>query len=51
MFKNEAGFGKINKPKYYCTKKIFNHYPSHHIREYRYAYEGDYIISAYNGAT
>lgn len=39
MFQVEAGFGRINKPKYcWCEKGIRPTVPCHHIREYRYAY-------------
>ena len=39
MFQDEAGFGRINKPKYcWCVKNIRPTTPCHHIREYRYAY-------------
>ena len=39
MFQDEAGFGRINKPKYcWCQKGIRPLVPCHHIREYRYAY-------------
>ncbi len=39
MFQDEAGFGRINKPKYCWAKKgIRPLVPSHHIREYRYVY-------------
>lgn len=39
MFQDEAGFGRINKPKYcWCEKGIRPTTPCHHIREYRYAY-------------
>ena len=39
MFQDEAGFGRINKPKYcWCKKGIRPSVPCHHIREYRYAY-------------
>ena len=39
MFQDEAGFGRINKPKYcWCTKGTRPAVPSQHIREYRYAY-------------
>lgn len=39
MFQDEAGFGRINKPKYCWAKKGTRPLvPSHHIREYRYAY-------------
>jgi len=39
MFEDEAGFGRINKPKYcWCRKGIRPNVPCHHIREYRYAY-------------
>lgn len=39
MFQDEAGFGRINKPKYcWCRKGFRPSVPCHHIREYRYAY-------------
>ena len=39
MFQDEAGFGRINKPKYCrCEKGIRPSVPCHHIREYRYVY-------------
>lgn len=39
MFQDEAGFGRINKPKYcWCKKGVRPVVPCHHIREYRYAY-------------
>lgn len=39
MFEDEAGFGRINKPKYcWCKKGIRPAVPCHHIREYIYAY-------------
>ncbi len=39
MFQDEAGFGRINKPKYcWCEKGARPSVPCHHIREYRYAY-------------
>ena len=39
MFQDEAGFGRINKPKYcWCERGIRPSVPCHHIREYRYAY-------------
>jgi len=39
MFQDEAGFGRINKPKYcWCRKGIRPNTPCHHIREFRYAY-------------
>jgi len=39
MFEDEAGFGRINKPKYcWCAKGIRPNVPCLHIREYRYAY-------------
>jgi putative transposase len=39
MFEDEAGFGRINKPKYcWCRKGIRPSVPCHHIREYRYVY-------------
>ena len=56
MFQDEAGFGRINKPKYcWCEKGIRPSVPCHHIREYRYAYgaiepltgEGCFLILPY----
>ncbi len=39
MFQDEAGFGRISKPKYcWCGKGFRPCVPCHHIREYRYAY-------------
>jgi putative transposase len=39
MFQDEAGFGRINKPKYcWCFNGLRPTVPCHHIREYRYAY-------------
>ena len=39
MFQDEAGFGRINKPRYcWCEKGIRPAVPCHHIREYRYTY-------------
>ncbi len=39
MFEDEAGFGRINTPKYcWCLKGMRPSVPCHHIREYRYAY-------------
>ena len=39
MFGDEAGFGRINKPKYcWCFPGLRPTVPCHHIREYRYAY-------------
>lgn len=39
MFQDEAGFGRINKPKYcWCQAGHRPNVPCHHIREYRYAY-------------
>ena len=39
MFADEAGFGRINKPKYcWCFPGLRPTVPCHHIREYRYAY-------------
>ena len=39
MFQDEAGFGRINKPKRcWCKKSVRPHVPCHHVREYRYAY-------------
>jgi transposase len=47
MFQDEAGFGRINKPRACWTplKKRPN-VPSHHIRQYRYAYGA---VSPQNG--
>ena len=39
MFQDEAGFGRINKPKYcWCKRGKRPSVPCHHIREYRYVY-------------
>ena len=39
MFQDEAGFGRINKPKYcWSIKGQRPSVPCHHIREYRYVY-------------
>lgn len=39
MFQDEAGFGRINKPKYcWCFPRLRPTVPCHHIREYRYAF-------------
>ncbi len=39
MFQDEAGFGRINKPKYcWCKRGLRPSVPCHHIREYRYVY-------------
>ena len=39
MFQDEAGFGRINKPKNcWCPKGTRPSVPCHHIREYRYVY-------------
>jgi len=39
MFQDEAGFGRINKPKRcWCKKGVRPLAPCHHVREYRYAY-------------
>ena len=39
MFQDEAGFGRINKPKYcWCKKGERPCVPCMHIREYRYVY-------------
>lgn len=47
MFQDEAGFGRINKPKYcWCQKGHRPNVPCHHIREYRYAYGA---VEPYNG--
>lgn len=53
MFQDEAGFGRINKPKYcWSIKGQRPSVPCHHIREYRYVYgaiepltgEGHFLI-------
>jgi putative transposase len=39
MFQDEAGFGRINKPKRcWCPAGVRPNVPCHHIREYRYLY-------------
>ena len=39
MFEDEAGFGRINKPKHcWCREGVRPLVPCHHIREYRYAF-------------
>lgn len=39
MFQDEAGFGRINKPKRcWCPAGVRPVTPCHHIREYRYAF-------------
>ena len=39
MFEDEAGFGRINKPKCcWCKKGVRPVVPCHHIREYRYVF-------------
>jgi len=57
MFEDEAGFGRINKPKYcWCFPGLRPTVPCYHIREYRYAYgaveplTGDslFLIMPYN---
>lgn len=56
MFQDEAGFGRINKPKYcWCRTGVCPSVPCHHIREYRYVYgavepisgEGCFLIMPY----
>ena len=56
MFQDEAGFGRINKPKYcWCRTGVRPSVPCHHIREYRYVYgavepisgEGCFLIMPY----
>lgn len=56
MFEDEAGFGRINKPKYcWCVKGVRPSVPCHHIREFRYAYgavepktgEGFFLVLPY----
>jgi len=59
MFEDEAGFGRINKPKYcWCFPGVRPTVPCHHIREYRYAYgavepltgENFFLILPYSNA-
>ena len=38
MFQDEAGFGRINTPKYCWTGGDRPTVPCHHIREYRYVF-------------
>lgn len=38
MFQDEAGFGRINTPKYCWTGGSRPSVPCHHIREYRYVF-------------
>ena len=39
MFEDEAGFGRINKPKYcWCFPGLRPTVPCRHVREYRYVY-------------
>ena len=39
MFQDEAGFGRINKPKRcWCVRGVRPVVPCHHIREYRYCF-------------
>ena len=39
MFEDEAGFGRINKPKRcWCSRQTRPSVPCHHIREYRYVF-------------
>lgn len=56
MFQDEAGFGRINKPKAcWCPQGERPSVPCHHIREYRYAYgavepltgEGFFLVMPY----
>ena len=56
MFQDEAGFGRINKPKScWCKKGKRPSVPCHHIREYRYVYgavepkngEGFFLVFPY----
>jgi transposase len=56
MFEDEAGFGRINKPKYcWCYPGLRPTVPCHHIREFRYAYgavepktgEGFFLVLPY----
>ncbi len=49
MFQDEAGFGRINKPKYcWCKKGMRPQIPCHHIREYCYAYGAAEPVSGEN---
>ena len=56
FFQDEAGFGRINKPKYcWCGDGIRPEVLCHHIREYRYTYgavepitgEGFFLVMPY----
>ena len=39
MFEDEAGFGRINRPKRcWCSRNMRPSVPCHHIREYRHAF-------------
>ena len=60
MFQDEAGFGRINKPKHcWCRKGVRPRVPCHHIRQYRYAYgavdpvsgDGYFLILPYCNTT
>ena len=43
MFEDEAGFGRINKPKpCWCPEGMRPSVPCQHIREHRYAFGGVY---------
>ena len=49
MFQDEAGFGRINKPKYcWCEKGTRPSVPCHYIREYRYAYGAVELLTGEN---
>lgn len=55
MFQDEAGFGRINKPKRcWAPEKVRPCVPCHHIRQYRYTYgavepmTGDNFFYIYN---
>ena len=47
MFQDEAGFGRINRPKYcWCRKGTRPSVPCHHIREYLDSAHGDMHLHA-----
>jgi hypothetical protein len=51
MFQDEAGFGRINKPKYcWCMKGIRPTVPCHHIREFRYTYGANVFLQKLTAA-
>lgn len=39
MFQDEAGFGRINRPRHcWCPERVRPSVPCHYVREYEYAY-------------